>query len=317
MLRGYQESRALLTALELDIFTAVGTGATAEQTARKACTHPRATETLLNALTAMGVLVKRDEVFVNTPETERYFVEGSKDNARPGLLHVANLWHHWSTLTDCVRAGTAVRLQTGAECSERWTRDFIAAMHYNALERAPGVVKAVGAQGVERMLDVGGGSAAYAIAFAQANERLHATVLDRADVLPIAQRNIAEAGLTTRIETRLGDLQRDRLGTGFDLVLVSAVGHILSPEENQDLLRRCFEALVDGGRIVIREFILDSSKTAPKEAALFGLNMLVGTPTGGTYSFNEHAAWMRAAGFQDIRHIGSTQPTSLIVGTRE
>ena len=106
MLRGYMESRAVLTALELDIFTAVGAGSTGGEVARKVSTHPRATEMLLNALAAMGLLVKQRGLFRNTATTARYFAEGSKDNARPGLLHIANIWHRWSTLTECVRAGT-------------------------------------------------------------------------------------------------------------------------------------------------------------------------------------------------------------------
>jgi DNA-binding CsgD family transcriptional regulator len=86
-LRAYMESRALLTALELDVFTAVGSGATAAEVAQKISTHPRATEMLLNALVSMGMLAKQEGVFRDTPVTARYFAEGSKDNARPGLIH--------------------------------------------------------------------------------------------------------------------------------------------------------------------------------------------------------------------------------------
>src|SRR5208282_3375293 len=158
-LRAYMESRALLTALELDVFTAVGSGATAAEVAQKISTHPRATEMLLNALAAMGLLVKQQGVFRDTPATARFFAEGSRDNARPGLIHVANIWHRWSNLTDCVRAGTAVGHQEMAERGDDWTKPFIAAMHHNAAERAPLVVQAVGTTAVEHLLDVGGGSA--------------------------------------------------------------------------------------------------------------------------------------------------------------
>jgi (2Fe-2S) ferredoxin/cyclopropane fatty-acyl-phospholipid synthase-like methyltransferase len=315
-LRGYMESRAMLTALELDIFTAVGTGSTADEVARKISTHPRATEMLLNALAAMGMIAKHQGVFRNTPTSARYFAEGSKDNARPGLLHIANIWHRWSTLTDCVRAGTAFSRQEVGDRNSDWTQSFIAAMHRNSRERAPLVVQAIGTDGVERLLDVGGGSAAYSIAFAKASESLHATVLDQPNVLPIAQRHINEAGLVARIETRAADLRHEQLGTGFNLVLVFAICHMLSSEENQDLLRRCFEALAPQGRLVIQDFILESDKTAPKQAALFALNMLVGTPAGSTYSEDEYTAWMREAGFQEVRQIHLPGPSSLIVGAR-
>ncbi len=315
-LRGYMESRAALTALELDVFTAVGSGSTAADVARKISTDPRATEMLLNALVAIGLLGKQEEIFRNTSVTARYFAEGSKDNARAGLLHVANLWHRWSNLTDCVRAGTAVSRREGAEPDGDWTENFIAAMHRNAGARAPLVVKAIGTEGVERLLDVGGGSGAYSIAFAKESEKVHVTLLDRPSVLPITQRHIQEAGLKARIETRAGDLRHDRLGSGFDLVLVLAICHMLSPEEIQDLMRRCFEALAPQGRLVIQDFILEADKTAPKQAALFALNMLVGTPAGSTYSGGEYTAWLQASGFKEIRQIHLPGPASLIVGRK-
>ncbi|MGD0223109.1 MAG: methyltransferase [Terriglobia bacterium] len=316
-LRGYMESRALLTALELDIFTAVGGGATAEEVAQKISTHTRATEMLLNALAAMGMLAKQRGVFRNTPTTARYFAAGSEDNARAGLIHTANIWHRWSNLTECVRAGTAVGHQEMAARGDDWTEPFITAMHRNAAERAPLVVQAVGAAADERLLDVGGGSAAYSIAFAQAHEKLHATVLDLPTVLPIAQRHINAAGLAGRVETIAGDLRHDALGKGFTLVLASAICHMLSPEENQYLLRRCFAALDPNGRVVIQDFILEPDKAAPKQAALFALNMLVGTPAGSTYSYEEYSAWLQEAGFQEVRHIRLPGPSSLMVGAKK
>jgi cyclopropane fatty-acyl-phospholipid synthase-like methyltransferase len=191
-----------------------------------------------------------------------------------------------------------------------------AAMHHNAAERAPLVVQAVGPFTGTRLLDVGGGSAAYSIAFARANEGLHGTLVDLPNVLPIAQRHIREAGLAARIETRPGDLRKDRFGTGFDLVLVFAICHMLSPEENQDLFRRCFEALQPSGHIVVQDFILQPDKTAPKQAALFALNMLVGTPAGSTYSNDEYSAWLKDAGFHEVRQIRLPGPSSLMLGVR-
>jgi 3-hydroxy-5-methyl-1-naphthoate 3-O-methyltransferase len=156
----------------------------------------------------------------------------------------------------------------------------------------------------------------YHVFICDQSDRLRATVLDLPNVLPIAQRHISEAGLAARIETRAGDLRRDRFGTGFDLILVLAICHMLGPEDNQDLLRRCFEALGPQGRLVIQDFILESDKTAPKQAALFALNMLTGTPAGSTYSLDEYTTWMPAAGFHEVRQIQLPGPSSLMVGTR-
>ena len=313
-IRGFQDSRAILTAIELDAFTAVAGGASAAQAAATMGADPRATEMLLNALAALGLLAKHHGAFHNTPESARFFVAGAPDDSRAATMHSAHLWRRWSTLTDCVRKGTAVAQREPRAVDDRWTRPFIAAMHRNARERAPHVVRAVETAGVRRMLDVGGGSGAYSIAFAQASAELRAEVLDRPAVLTIAQGHIERAGLAGRVTTREGDLRTDTFGEGFDLVLLSAICHMLNPDENRDLLRRCRQALAPRGRVVIQDFILEEDKTAPKMAALFSLNMLVGTQGGASYNESEYAAWLGHAGFREATRIRLPGPSGLMVG---
>jgi (2Fe-2S) ferredoxin/2-polyprenyl-3-methyl-5-hydroxy-6-metoxy-1,4-benzoquinol methylase len=315
-IRAFQQSRVILTALELDLFTAIGEGGAAADIAARIHADPRATEMLLHALASLQLVAKRDGVFHNSPAAARYFTAGAPHNARPGLLHTAGLWKNWSTLTECVRAGTSVIHQEMAERTNDWTQAFIAAMHRNAVERAAPLVAAVGAQGVRRMLDVGGGSGAYSIAFAGANPELQAYILDLAAVVPLAQRHIEQAGLTGRVHTRIGDLRTDHLGEGYDLVLVSAICHMLDEQENAHLITRCYDALAPGGRLAIQEFILDPDKCSPQSATLFSLNMLVGTRAGASYSEPEYTAWMQAAGFAAIRRVRMPGPAGLMMGTR-
>ena len=115
---------------------------------------------------------------------------------------------------------------------------------------------------------------------------------------------------------REGDLRRDSFGSGYDLVLVSAICHMLSPQENQDLLHRCYQATAPGGRIVVSDFILEPSRTAPRFAALFALNMLVGTPSGDTYTQAEYTEWLTAAGYGGVRRVGVPGPAHLMVAVR-
>jgi (2Fe-2S) ferredoxin/ubiquinone/menaquinone biosynthesis C-methylase UbiE len=315
-IRSFQESRVILTAIELDLFSAVGKGRRADDVARKIGTDLRATEMLLNALTATRLLEKESGVFRNTPVSSRFLAAGGKDDSRAALMHTVGLWTRWSTLTACVRAGTAVAHEEVAERGVDWTEAFIAAMDRNARERAPHVLRAVGSGGIERMLDVGGGSGAYSIAFARANLGLQAEILDLPAVCAIARRHIEEAGLTDRIKTRDGDLRLGLPGEGYDLVLVSAICHMLSPEENVELLRKCHGALHPGGRLVVQDFILEEDKTAPKSAALFSLNMLVGTVAGSSYSGEEYADWLGRAGFRKVSRVRLPGPSGLMIGTR-
>jgi (2Fe-2S) ferredoxin/predicted O-methyltransferase YrrM len=315
-IRGFQESRVVLSALELDVFSAVGGGATAVAVAAARQADARGMAILLNALVALGLLAKSAGVFTNSAVSARYLSAGSRDDARDALKHNLSLWSRWSTLTDAVRAGHTVLSAEARDRGEAWTVPFIAAMHRNAALRAPLIVSAIGAERVRRMLDIGGGSGAYSIAFAQANPELQVEVLDLPAVVPIARRHVEEAGLQSRVRTRTGDLRTDDFGRGYDLVLVSAICHMLGPGENEDLLRRVGRALAPGGRVVIQDFIVDPDGTAPAHAALFAVNMLVGTQAGSTYSEAEYASWLGKAGYAEAHRIDLPGPSGLMVASR-
>ena len=312
MVRGYMPSRCILTALELDIFTVIGGGATAEQLASKINTNTRATEILLNALVALGLLTKKGKEYRNMAESERFFTQRSKDNHRSGLLHVTNIWHHWSTLTEIVRTGR--RIPVAGDGTAQWTRNFIAAMQHNARDRAPLVVEALGTEGVHRILDLGGGSGIYSIAFAQASREAKCEILDLPGVVPLTREYVAKAGLSAQIVVRAGDMLHDDLGSGYDLITLNAICHMFSEKQNMELFRRARLALAPKGRLAVQDFILNTDKTGPPHAALFSVNMLVGTDAGASYSESEYASWMKEAGFSLIRRIDMRGPSDLIVG---
>lgn len=307
-IRSFQESRVFLTALELDVFTAVGEGAEAARVAQAIGADARATEMLLNALASLGALEKRQGIFSCTTES-RAFGPG-----RTGLMHTVHLWESWSTLTDCVRAGTTRRRPGAGAHDGSWTEAFIEAMHARAKTTAAQVVQVVGTEGVRRLLDVGGGPGTFSLAFALAAPELHAEVLDLDPVVAIAQRHIREAGLSDRVRVRVGDLRTDGLGEGYDLVLVSAICHMLDEDENRDLLRRCSKALAPRGRIVIREFILDSDRAGPSFSTLFALNMLVGTRRGNCYTEAEYRQWLLDSGCDQV--LRPDPGGELIIGRR-
>lgn len=317
--RGYMPSRVLLTALELDVFTAVQQAAappSAEVLAGTLGTDLRATRILLDALVALGVLAKKAGTYANSPAAARYLAAGSPDDASTALKHNLSLWKTWSGLTEVVRQGHPVQHQEMRGRGDDWTVPFIAAMHRNAAFRAPMVVRAVGTAGVRRLIDIGGGSGAYAIAFAREKADLEAEVFDLATVTPIAARHVEEAGLAARVRTRTGDLRRDAFGEGWDLALLSAICHMLGPDANRDLFRRVFAALAPGGRLVVQDHVMAADRTAPRAGAMFAVNMLAGTPEGGTYTEDEYRTWLSQAGFREIRRVALQGPNDLMVAAR-
>jgi SAM-dependent methyltransferase len=119
------------------------------------------------------------------------------------------------------------------------------------------------------------------------------------------------------VKTRAGDLEKDKFGSGYDLILLSAVCHMLGPEENRDLIRRAFEALAPGGRLVIKDFLLEADKTAPRQAAVFSINMLVGTRRGSDYSKQEYRTWLEEAGFRQVRHREVPGPAEMLLAVKQ
>ena len=312
MIGSNMPSRCLLTAIELDIFTAVGEGASAAEVGTKIHASARGTEILLNALVALGLLTKSGGEYRNTAETARFFRRGSKDNQRDGLLHMADMWHYWSTLTEAVRSGTSVEIVR--EGNSEWTGNFIAAMQNVAKDRAPQVAKALGTEGVRRILDLGGGSGVYSIAFAKASRDVKCEILDLAEVTPLTTEYVSKAGMAAQVNIRSGDMLHDDYGSGYDIVMLNAICHMFTEEQNREIFRRARQALAPNGRLVVQDFILNPDKTGPLQAALFSVNMLVATKAGADYSEREYTTWMKDAGFGEVRRIGLPGPSDLIVG---
>ena len=313
-LNAWREARIALTAIELDLFSVVGEGATAAEVAHRLHADLRGTACLLHALAALGLLQKRGETFTNGPVAARFLRAGSPDDRRGALLHTAALWHRWSALTGCVRSGQPAP-RGPREAAD--TESFIAAMHANSTQRAPALIAALDLENVRRVLDVGGGSGGYAIALARALPEARVEVLDLADVVPLAGRYLREAGVADRVSTRVGDLNADDLGSGYDLILISAICHMNGPAENADLIGRAARALAPRGRVVVLDHILEPDRTAPVAGAIFAVNMLINTPAGGNYTEAEYFGWMRDAGLADVTHVRMPGPTGLVVGTRK
>lgn len=295
----FRISRIILTANELGVFDHLqGAGLPSSKIAASLNTHPRATDRLLNALAAIGLLDKKHDHFVNTGFSSRYLVKNSASYL--GGLSLSNQsWKTWSSLTDAVRKGTTVVMDSPInERNDEWRDAFIAAMHTRGTTQANEVVRAIGMTGVSHALDVGGGSGVFSFEMLRSNPEMHATIFDLPNIIPLTQQYVQSSGFSGRINTISGDYLTGNLGHGYDLVFMSAIIHINSPGENQLLIWRGAEALNKGGRLVVLDHIMDEDRTSPRDGAVFALNMLVGTFHGDTYTESEIRSWMHDAGLE-------------------
>jgi 2-polyprenyl-3-methyl-5-hydroxy-6-metoxy-1,4-benzoquinol methylase len=310
----FQRSRPLLTAFELELFTTLTADArTSGETADALGTSPRATDRLMNALVALGLLEKRDGRFSNSALAETYLVKG-RPQYMAGLGHTNHLWDTWSQLTEVVRSGEPAAAAEINDRGDDWLRPFIAAMHFRAKQSAAEVVRLLDLDGVSRLLDLGGGSGAYAMAFARAGRGIAAVVFDLPNVVPLTKTYIAQEGLAAEVTTATGDYLSAPLGGGYDMVFMSAVVHSNSVDDNRLLMRKSAAALNPGGQIVVQDFLVNEERDGPLLPALFALNMLVGTPEGDTYTESEVRSWMTEAGCRSIVRKDTTFGTNLMIG---
>jgi len=300
--RSFMISRIILTAAELDFFTRLEEKpCTAREMAREMELDARATTRVLDCLVALGLLEKKSAVYKPTEKGSVYSAR-HPETIRPMVLHTNHLWDMWSELTDVVKKGGDSGRQGIQLDNENW-KSFIGAMHVSGRKLAQKIASEYDLSRFKRLLDIGGASGTYTIAFLRANPSMTAVLFDLANVIPMAKERVVEEKIADRVQLVAGDFYRDKLPKGCDLALLFAVIHQNSPEKNLELYTKIYRALEPGGTVLIRDHIMDESRTKPTAAAVFAINMLVNRHGGDTYTFAEVKAGLEKAGFINVKQV--------------
>lgn len=312
----YRESQIVFAALRLGLFERLAERrSTVAEIARGLETDQRATRILCDALVSMELLVKEDDRYSLTAVAAAVLVADSPTSKAHRYLLGARQYDRWGRLIDIVRQGRR-QAASGPEADVEAPHAFAAAMADVGRASVATLLKAVDLSNVGRLLDLGGGPGVYAIAIAEAHPALDAVVFDCSDTIDVARRNIDAAGLKSRVRTLAGDAFTDDLGGPYDLVLISNFLHIFSAADVQRLLGRCASVLSPGGRLCIKDFVLDEDRTSPAGVALFAVNMLVSTDEGGCFTEREIGAWLDEAGLEMESRIDLTPQSAVILARR-
>jgi SAM-dependent methyltransferase len=316
---GYWRGCALQAGVRLKIFSVLGSGPKdALQVAREVGSEGRATGLLLDALAAMQLLVKTDGMYKNSQFAGKFLDPGLPGYMGHIILHHHHILDGWAQLDTAVMTGGKVSRRSYGSEIER--ESFLLGMFNLAMGIAPQLVGQFDLAGRKRLLDLGGGPGTYAIHFCQANPELTAVILDLPSTEPFARQTVARFGLSERIEFIGGDFNIDPLSGGpYDVAWLSHILHSNSLEECQECINKTVAALVPGGLLLIHDFILEDTKDGPEFAALFSLNMLVGTDGGRSYSRAEIFAMLNQAGVGEISHRKCATPndSSVIIGVKK
>jgi 2-polyprenyl-3-methyl-5-hydroxy-6-metoxy-1,4-benzoquinol methylase len=319
---GYQRTAALKAAIEIDLFTAIGSGVTTLPALASRCgAAERGVRSLANRLVVDGFLTKDGEHYGLAPDAA-VFLDGGSAACVGSMIHfltAPRIRAAFDSLTAAVRrGGTALDQEGTLEPNHPVWVEFARAMAPAARMTAEVLAMLLGHQGPLRgsVLDVAAGHGFFGITLARYNPELRIVALDWPAVLEVAAENAREAGVTERFTRRAGSAFDVDWGTGHAVVLLTNFLHHFEPETCETLLRRTRAALAPRGRAVVVEFVTDDSRVNPPAAAVFSLTMLASTPAGDAYTLREYERMFAAAGFSGVEmHQLAPTPQQVLLAT--
>jgi SAM-dependent methyltransferase len=315
--RGFIKSRVILTAAELDLFTRLNKRqGTADDLAKELRCDQRCLTRLLDCLVALQLLSKQDGVY-QTSERGALLSAEHPETELPMVLHLNGLWETWSGLTETVKTGTNPKRKPVTDRGKDSLKDFIGAMHVVGRRLSNELADSYDLSPFKRLLDIGGATGTYTKAFLEKNPEMTAVLFDLPEVIPWAEERFGSEGLLGRVELMAGDFYQDELPRGCDLALLSAIIHQNSSQENLDLYRKIHRALVPGGKLLIRDHVMDPGRTFPPQGTLFAINMLVNTKGGDTYTFDEIRDNLEVAGFGKVKLVRKGERMDCLVEARK
>lgn len=326
LLDGFRASKALFSAVELGLFDRLHQAPTSgPDLASSQGLEVHALERLLAFLASQG-LIDRDPQgrWINLPPAERFLRSDSPETLVGYILYSDRiLYRLWAHLPDALREGTNRWSQEFGQkddifdhffaTSEEKER-FLQGMHGLGLLSSPSVVEAVEPGRFRRLADWGGGTAHLSIAACRRDPSLKAVVWDLPSVRPVAERYVREAGMSGRIVFEPGNFFQDA-PPDADLVCLCRILHDWSEPKVRALLKRIYDALPDGGGLLIVEHVLDPDGRGPAGPALQSLNMLVCTE-GRERTAAQYESLAREAGFADFRHRATGAPLDAMLALK-
>lgn len=332
---GFAFFEVMYSAARLGLFTCLARnpGSTIGQIGNELDIAPYPLRVLLLACTSLRLLKKEGELYWNEPESALL------DGARPGnLLPFLEVYHSllykpMSRLHEAVQTGrnagldeipgegkTLYQKLEGLPRLERVFHDWMSAIgRVSALNDSTLPILDSRLQGVEHLVDYGGGDGTNAIKLCQRYPQLRVTVFDLPKVCEMARANAAKHGLSDRIATVGGDFLVDPLLPNVDAILFSHIFNIYSAEDNCRLLEKSYRALRDGGQLIVFNSVSSDAEDGPLGSVLLSLYFLtLATGRGMVYPLKDYDAWFRSSGFEKVSKLSLPPPNdhAFIIGLK-
>jgi len=322
---GFWGSKTLLSAIELGVFGALADGPLGAEELRTAVgIHPRSALDFFDALVALGMLTRDDAGYSNTPETG-LFLDPAKPSYVGGILEMNNdrLYGFWNSLTEGLRTSEPQNeVKSGGRnyfadiyAEPGPLHSFLAGMSGISIGASVALADAFPWDSHQRFCDLGTAQGMAPAKIAQRHPHLAGIGFDLPPVGPVFEEFIEAQGLAGRVSFAGGDFFTDPLPEA-DVYLMGHILHNWSLPEKQALLRRVYDALPDGGALIVYDALIDDERRSNTFGLLMSLNMLIETPAGVGYTGADCQAWMSAAGFRDSYVKPLAGPDFMVVGLK-
>jgi len=318
-------SKALLTAVELDLFSTLAHGPlTGETLMAKLGLQPRGTTDWLDALVSLGML-RRSAAgeYANTAATG-LFLDRAKPSYLGGMLEMANarLYPFWGSLTEALRTGSPQNeAKTGEDFFSALYEDqdrlkqFLHAMTGLSMGAAHAIAEKFPWERHHTVIDIGASEGCVPVQLALRHPHLTGGGFDLPAAARIFDDYVASHGLADRLHFYPGDFFADPLPPADALIF----GHILhdwSLEGKLTLLRKAYQALPDGGAVVVYDAVVDDDRSVNTFGLLMSVNMLIETQAGFDYTAAQCQSWMADVGFRRSYAKPLAGPDSMVVGLK-
>jgi len=300
----FAPARILTTAVQLDIFSEIGAGAsTVPEIARAAQASERGIRMLLDALCGFELLTKHNGAYALSALAAKFLVRASPDYLG-AFWETDEHWQGWSKLPEAVRTGKPIHAVFDPAEAERFFSILTRTLHVQNRLPSQKLAQMLGAGSKHRglrVLDVGCGSGVWGIAIAEADVAARVTAQDLPKVLEQTRKYLERHGVANRYDFLPGDLHKVNFPADkYDIAVLGHIVHGESAAASRQIFKRLYPALKPGGRLAIIDMIPNDERSAPSFPLIFALNMLVHTDAGDTYTFPEYKNWLTEAGFSSV-----------------
>lgn len=312
---------ALQAALELELFTYLNEGVnTPEKLAKHYGSHHRALRIFLDALVGMGLINKGRDAYKLGAEAKVFLVKDNPNYLGRFLLGIKGVEQKWVRLAEVIKAGRPLAHLEDPKEGEEFFESLVQAIFPTSF--ASGVILSkkmgVGKSWKDlKILDLGCGAAAWSLAFTLADPKAQVVAVDLPEVLEVAKEQVKRLHAASQYEFRPGNYHEMTFEKShYDAVILGHICHTEGEGGTKKLLKKSYQALKPGGKILIAEFLSNDQHTGPELPLLFALNMLMLTEQGDVFSAKEIKRWLDIVGFKKVSAKAVQYPATVLAATK-